>query len=220
MPQSSAPVVGANLSDQDWRDLFGEEAGVIGDTDGTAYKLTTATDSDVIQVGSTTQRSMARVAAFAHRIPLGETEAVTIPAASGSSRTDIIALRYDPSYSGAPGPVRLVVISGSASGPPTLDDKAPGVEELPLWAVTRTPGQALAQAVKRQLFSRLAPVLELAAEADLPASSPLGTIARRGATVYRRTLNSSGTPVWSQDQYVQSTAPADAPEGAIWFQVT
>lgn len=217
MPQSAAPIVGVNLSDQDWRDLFGDEPGIIGDLDGTAYKLTTSPDTDVVQVGSTTQRSMARVAGFVHRIPAGETEPLTIPAAVGSARTDVIALRYDPSYSGAPGPVRLVVISGSASGPPTLDQSAPGIEEMPLWAVTRAVGQSLASATFRQLFSRYAPVLDMPVEADLPTSAPLGTIVTKGSVTYRRGLSGT-TPTWLQFQFIQSTAPATAPDGSVWFQ--
>lgn len=218
MAQSSAPIVDVNLSDQDWRDLFGEEAGVIGDVNGTSYALTTATDSDVIQVGSPSQRSLARVAGFKHVIPPGEPESITVPAASGSARTDIIALRYDPSYSGLPGPVRVVLLSGSASGPATVDDSAPGIEELPLWAVTREPGQALSQAVKQQLFTRIAPSLDLPVGTALPASSPLGTTVYQGGTTYRRVLDGTSAPVWQPNQFIQSGTPPVV-NGAIWFKV-
>lgn len=220
MAQTSAPLVGANMSDQDWRDLFGEEAGVVGDIDGSAYALTVPTDSDQILVGSTSQRSMARVGGFVHRIPANEPVSVTIPAASGSTRTDIIALRYDPTYTGSPGPVRLVVISGTSSGLPSYDDAAPGIEDLALWAITRSPGQALSSATRRQLYTRHAPVLNLTTTANLPTSAPLGTVARQGANTYHRIIGTSLVPTWVQYQFVQATAPTNAPDGALWFQVT
>lgn len=219
MPQYSVPLVGENLSDQDWRDLGLGEAGVVADYDGSAYELTTV-EPDIINVGSDTQRSVAHVGNFAHVIPMGEIEPVTVPAAVSAARTDIIALRYDPTFTGDPGPVRLVVITGTTAGLPTYDDESPGLEDLPLWAITREVGQSLAAAVKRRLYTRLAPSLDLPDGANLPLSSPLGTVARQGATTYRRVIGSSQVPAWVQDQYVQSAAPASAPDGSIWFQVT
>lgn len=218
MAQSSAPIVGVNLSDADWRDLGLGEAGVVGDFDGSAYALSMPTDSNVVRVGSSTQRSLAHVANFKHTIPDNDPEPVTVPVAVGSARTDIIALRYDPTFTGSPGPVRLVVISGTSSGLPSYDDSAPGTEDLPLWAITRQPDQSLAQATRRQLFSRLAPSLDLPVGAILPASSPLGTVLRQGSVIYQRSLDASKVPVWVQSQYVQPTEPTNAPDGALWFQ--
>lgn len=196
MPQSSAPIVGVNLSDLDWRDSFGDEAGVLGDLDGTAYKVTLPTNSDVVAVGSPSQRSVARVAGFVHRIPAGETESITIPAATGSARTDIIALRYDPAFTGAPGPVRLVRIAGTSAGLPAYDAAPPGVEDLPLWSITRQPGQALSQATLVRMYPRLAPVLDVPTFSPLPTSSPIATLLRRGDEQFVRTLDSNGVPVW------------------------
>ncbi|TYP82079.1 hypothetical protein [Blastococcus xanthinilyticus] len=214
MPQSSAPLVGVNLSDLDWRDSFGDEAGVLRDLDGTAYRVTLPTDSDVLRVGSTTQRSIARVAGFVHRIPAGETEPLTIPVASGTARTDIIALRYDPEFKGEPGPVRLARIAGTATGLPNYDDAAPGVEDLPLWAITRQPGQSLSQAMLRRLFPRLAPGLELPEGAPLPISSPLGTVLQQGAVTYRRQLDSSGVPTWAR-----TSGGAVAHHDGAWYDL-
>jgi len=222
MPQSSAPIaVGTDaerqLTDLDWRDAFGDEAGVLGDLDGTAYRLTLPTNSDNVTVGSATQRSMARVAGFVHRIPAGETESLTIPAASGSARTDIVVLRYDPSFTGAPGPVRLTRVAGTSSGIPSYDDAPPGIEDLPLWAITRQPGQALSQATTRDLRVRLGPALELPVGAPLPLSSPLGSTLRQGTVTYRRELDAAGLPAWRRhygggiiDVF---TAPWTNPEG-------
>lgn len=199
MPQSSAPIVNVNLSDADWRDSFGDEAGVLGDLDGSAYKITLPTNSDTLLVGSATQRSVARVAGFVHRIPTGETEPLTIPVASGAARTDIVALRYDPAFTGLPGPVRLTRVAGTSAGLPAYDAAPPGIEDLPLWSITRQPGQALSQAAVTRLFPRLAPVLEAPVGSPLPTSSPLGSVLRRGTEEFRRVLDDNGVPVWSAD---------------------
>lgn len=197
MPQTSGPIVGENFSDQLWRDLFGDEPGVVGDLDGSAYKLTLPTNSDTVQVGSTTQRSMARVAGFAHIIPAGETSPITIPVAVGSPRTDIIGLAYDPTYTD--GPVKLAKITGTSTAIPSYDAAPPGGEFLPLWALTRTPGQALSQASVVDLRPRLAPVLTIPADTALPLSSPLGTTAWWRGALYRRVLGTAGLAAWQRD---------------------
>jgi hypothetical protein len=212
LAQTSGPISSGTLAERQftdvmWRDLFGDEPGVVGDMDGTAYRLTLPTNSDTVQVGSATQASLARVAGFSHRIPAGETEGLTIPV-TASTRTDAIVLRYDPANTGAPGPVRLHRIGGSGSAIPPYDASPPGVEDLPLWAITRTAGQALSQATTRRLFPRLAPVLELPAGTALPSSSPIGTIANQGATTFVRDLDAQGVAVWTQRDLATSSTPA------------
>lgn len=204
MAQSSWPLVGENFSDLDWRDSFGAEAGVTGDLDGSSYKVTLAPDSDVAQIGSATQKSTAQVAGFGHRIPAGQPENITVPAATGSARTDIIALRYDPAFTGTPGPVRLALVTGTSTGLPVYDDAPPGIEDLPLYSVTRQPGQALSQATVRQLFPRIGLPLVVPVGAPLPLSSPLGTRVRQGTTEFMREQDGSGVPVW------QSATTSDA----------
>lgn len=204
MAQSSGPISQGTIAERQmtdvlWRDRFGDESGVLGDLNGTAYAIVLPSDSDVAQIGSATQVSTATVAGFAHRIPADSPEPITIPAASGSARTDIVALRYDPAFTGLPGPVRLVRIAGTSAGLPVYDDAQPGVEDLPLWAVTRQPGQALSQATVQRLYSRIAPVITVPVGAPLPVSSPIGTLAKQSSSSYRRDLDSSGVPVWARD---------------------
>ena len=204
MPQTSGPIsqgttAERQFSDVLWRDLFGDEPGIIGDYDGTAYSLTRPTTGDIVTVGSTTQQSTAIVAGFVHKIAAGSTETITIPAASGSARTDIISARYDPSYTGSPGPVRLFRIAGSGASIPTYDASPPGVEDLPLWAITRSPGQNLSQATLVKMAPRIAPHLEVASGVALPTSSPLGTTLRQGTTNYHRTLSTGGVAVWTAE---------------------
>jgi hypothetical protein len=175
--------------------MFGDEPGVMGDMDGTAYALNLSGGADVVNVGSSTQASLARVAGFAHRIPQSTPEPITIPAASGSARTDIICLRYDPAFTGLPGPVRLTRIAGSSISVPAYDSSPPGVEDLPLFSITRQPGQGLNLATVARMFPRIAPTLELSVGATLPTSAPLGTTVTQGSTIYRREMV-SGSPAW------------------------
>lgn len=203
MAQSSGPISQGTTAERQftdvlWRARFGDEAGVIADIDGTAYALALPGSGDVVSVGSSTQASQATVAGFVHTIPSGTPEPITIPVASGSSRTDIIGLRYDPSYTGLPGPVRLFRTAGTTSSIPAYDASAPGVEDLPLWAITRAPGQALNLATVVRMFPRIAPLLEVATTSPLPTSSPLGTVVRQGVNLYRRQLNPT-TPAWVQE---------------------
>jgi hypothetical protein len=203
--QTSGPIAQGTtaerqFSDVLWRDRFGDEPGVIADYDGSAYKLNLPSDTtDVIPVGSATQASLAVVAGFVHKIGAGTPESITIPDASGSSRTDIISLRYDPAYTGAPGPVRLFRIAGTSAAIPTYDAAPPGVEDLPLWAVTRAPGQNLNLATVTRMFPRMAPSLEIGTSTPLPTSSPLGTTIRQGSVTYRRVIGGGGVPVWQAD---------------------
>jgi hypothetical protein len=186
------------MTDVLWRDLFGDESGVVGDMDGTAYALSLPGSGDIVTVGSTTQASLARVAGFAHRIPQSSPDTITIPAAVGSTRTDIIGLRYDPTYTGLPGPVRLYRTVGSSAAIPTYDDSPPGVEDLPLFAITRAVGQALSLATVTRMYPRVAPTLNLPATATRPTSSPLGSYLIQGSTRYVRDLNPSNVPEWRQ----------------------
>lgn len=205
MAQSSGPIAQGTdaerqMSDVLWRDLFGDEPGVVGDTNGTAYNLLLASDSNNATIGSSSIASISKVSGFAHRIPVGQPEVVTVPPAVGSARTDIISVRYDPAYSGAPGPLRLYRIEGTSSALPSYDADYPGVEDLPLWSITRQPGQALSQATVVKMAPRITPRLLIEPSAPLPLSSPFGTIVRRGADEYVRILDGNGVPVWALDR--------------------
>lgn len=220
MAQSSGPISqGTNaerqMTDVLWRNLFGDEAGVIGDTDGTAYNITLPTGSDVATIGSATITSLAKVAGFSHAIPAASPEGITIPAASGATRTDIIALRHDPAYTGALGPVRLVRIAGTTVATPTYDDAPPGIEDLPLWTVTRAVGQALSQATVKRIFPRLAPTLTIEAGASLPTNSPLGTVLLQNGIQFWRVLDSNSVPVWLRQRQATGYLAWVAPSGYL-----
>lgn len=217
MPETSGPRITGTAAERQmddllWRDMFGSEAGVVGDIDGSAYKLTLPSSSNTVQVGSTTQPSLSIVGGFRHRISAGETEGVDLSPVVGGARTDIIAARLDlAGFTGAPGPVRLVGIEGTSTSLPAFDDAAPGVEDLPLWSLTRQPGQALSQAQVKRLFSRLAPVLEVPPDASLPLNSPLGTVAYWQDNQYRRELSAQSVPVWKRKFSSAIIGTYDAP---------
>lgn len=200
MAESSGPIsqgttAERQFTDVQWRDRFGDEPGVLSDMDGSAYAVSLVGGGDVVNIGSSTQASLATVAGFVHRISQSSPTPITIPVASGSVRTDIIALRYDPAFTGAPGPVRLTRIVGSSASVPAYDSSPPGVEDLPLWSITRQPGQALNLATVQRMFPRIAPALGLATTSTLPTSAPLDTLVTQGQTIYRRELV-SGSPAW------------------------
>lgn len=199
MPQQSGPRAGTTFTDEQWRAIIGDEPAIIGDVDGTAYRLVLSTSSNTATLGSTSQDSTSVVAGYMHRIPAGETESLTIPDAVGGSRTDIIAVRYDATYTTDPGPCRLYRIAGATGGGlPTHDSTPPGVEDLPLYAVTRQPGQSLSQAVVQDLRKRRGPTLVGLDATALEGSHPVGTHVRVGGTLWVRRLDSAGAPFWQK----------------------
>jgi hypothetical protein len=210
MAQTSGPLTNQPFTDEQWRDALGDEPGIHGDVDGTSYSLTLANNSDVASVGSLTQDSRAVVAGFPHKIAAGQAqrEGVTIPAPTSTSRTDLIVLRYDPAWGAQePGPVRLHRIAGSeGGGQPTYDAAPPGVEDFPLWAVTRTfsggQAQALSQAQVRDLRVRVGPNLYPRTLADVSSSVPLGSRAfpHDVPRQYTRVVDAQGNPSWRVDQ--------------------
>lgn len=207
MAQESGPLVGANFTDTQWRAIFGGEPGIVGDVDGSAYNITLGAGTDDALLGSTTQDSVAVVGGFMHRIVEDSTQAVTIPPSTNVvGRTDIIAVRLDSgTYTTAPGPCRLVRIAGveGSTARPSLDEAPPGVEDFPLWAVTRkgngTSAEGLNQASKVDLRRRTGPNLLVPASESLPTNVPLGTRASRAGETYLRRLNTGGTAEWSRE---------------------
>ncbi|MHA7620233.1 hypothetical protein ACX12M_17105 [Cellulosimicrobium cellulans] len=202
MPQQSGPITGVNFTDGLWRDLFGDEPAIVGDVNGTAYQITTPTSTDQVLIGSPSQDSIARVGGFAHKIPAGQTEPLTVPPSTDSSvgRTDLIVCRYDPTWGAQePGPVRLHRIAGveGSNARPAYDGGPPGIEDLVHYAITRKQGQALNQAAVVDLRTRTGPSLLLTKDDELPTNVPLGTRARRGRGEFVRELaGSPGQPAW------------------------
>lgn len=201
----------------DWRSLFGGEPGIIGDVDGSAYKLTLPTGTDNAQLGSTTQDSTSIVAGALHQIVQGQVQEVEVPGSSNAAtgRTDILGVRYDAAtFTSDPGPCRVYRIPGveGSAALPAMDEAPPGVEDMPLYAITRKQGQSLNQATVRDLRRRSGPNLLVPAGEALPTNVPLGSAAVRAGIRFRRDFNTSGTPEWAFDTTSRRIAQAELSE--------
>lgn len=210
MTQESGPLAGQNFTDTTWRALFGGEPAIVGDAIGDAYTLTQPPSTDDVTLGSALRDSTSVVGGFVHRIPAGSAQALTIPASSNASfgRTDLIVVRYDPSYTTVPGPCRLYRIPGveGSSARPAYNASPPGLEDMPLYAITRKQGEALNQASVVDLRVRTGPSLVVPAGASVPASVPLGTRLYRDGTVYQRALVDLA-PAWVTISKLGTVAP-------------
>lgn len=201
-PRANGTTAERQMTDVLWRRALGRQAAIVDDRDGTAYALTLPADSDIAQVGSTTQDSLSVVAGFSHRVPQSDPQGVTIAAPTSAARTDVIVVRHDPAYVDAPGPCRLVAVAGSeGGGTPAVDQQPPGVEDLPLWAVTRSPGQSLSQASVVSMRRWASRTLLVDTPTALP-TAPLGTFAHlTNGTTYQRRL-SGGVASWVREAFL------------------
>lgn len=218
MTQLSFPVNKRPFSVSDWRYVIGDEPGIKEDVNGTSYDLTFSTNSDVAYLGSPSQDSVSEVGGGGHVIPAGQTHGITVPPATGQPRTDLLVIRYDPAWAVLPvdpavdpvaaaahvGPCRLHRIAGAEGGGlPAYDSTPPGVEDLVMWEVTRTPGQPLAAAARKDRRIRKGPNLSVAMNADRPQGAPLGTHVRvlQTGIDYWRQLDGQGAPDWVPGAY-------------------
>lgn len=136
-----------------WRTIFAPLGDGILDarTDATlGYVLTRPSTGNDVSVGSGTSV----VAGFGHRCT--GPEPLTIPSVTGTARTDVITVRYDPAFTipnpdtspGAPAtvsvPCRLFRVAGTpGAGNPALAVGPTGPQDFPLYRITRTAGAAL-----------------------------------------------------------------------------
>jgi hypothetical protein len=198
--QEAGPLLGQNFTDAVWRAIFGAEPSIVGDTNGSSYGITLPPASDSVELGSASIESRSVVGGFGHVIPAGTTQSLEIPASTNPTigRTDLITVRLDQSsFTTAPGPVRVYRVPGveGSADRPAYDGGPPGVEDMPLYAITRKQGQALTEAIIVDLRVRTGPHLYVAPGALMPTNVPLGSTATRGTIDYSRELV-SGTATW------------------------
>lgn len=205
--QQSGPLPGtgpaAKFTQGLWVTHFGADAGIVGDTDGTAFSLTLPPSTDVAEIGSATIDSVAKVGGFPLKIPEGTTQSLTIPASTNPTvgRTDLIVAQFNSgSFTTAPGPVRLVRIGGTegSASLPSLDTELPSPVNLPLYAITRKQGLGLNQATVVDLRPRAGWNFLIPAGGTLPPAAPLGSRAVRDGIVWRRDFVSSAVD-WVQE---------------------
>lgn len=209
MTQLSGPVGKRPFTTTEWRYVVGNEPGIKEDVNGTSYGLVFSTNSDEAFVGSANQDSVCVVGGGMHVIPAGQQHGVVIPQPQNADRTDLIVVRYDPQWAVGPddpdllaawvGPCRLHRIPGTeGSGAPPYDAAPPGVEDFPLWEVTRSPSDALSQADRMDRRVRTGPNLYAKSLAHIGNDVPLGTRAHLDdGTEYVRVLDDQDNPVWA-----------------------
>jgi hypothetical protein len=193
LAQTSGPLTDDNFTDDQWITKFGYDAGITGDTDGTAYGLTLPPATDTVEIGSATIDSAAAVGGYGHGIPAGSTQSLEIPASTNLTigRTDLIVLRYSTAFATDPGPVRLVRIAGTegSAAIPSHNTTQPTPVDMVLYAITRKQGQGLNQATVVDRRSRAGWHYLMPAGTPLPPlpqTAPLGSTATRAGSKYRR----------------------------------
>jgi hypothetical protein len=190
LAQTSGPLTDENFTDDQWITKFGYDAGITGDTDGTAYGLTLPPATDTVEIGSATIDSAAAVGGYGHGIPAGSTQSLEIPASTNPTigRTDLIVLRYSTAFSTEPGPVRLHRIPGTegSAALPSHNTTQPTPVDMVLYAITRKQGQGLNQAIVVDRRSRAGWHYLMPPGAPLPQTAPLGATASRDGSKYRR----------------------------------
>lgn len=206
--QLSGPLTDQNFTDDQWQAIFGSNAGVIGDTDGTAYNITLPPATDTVEIGSATIDSRSVVGGYEHLIPAGTTQSLSIPASTNPTigRTDLIVARFNAAtFTTAPGPVRLVRIAGTegSAALPSHDTTLPSPVDLVLYAITRKQGQGLNQAIVVDRRPRAGWNYLIPPGGSLPQTAPLGATATRDGIRYRRDFD--GTTVdWILESYTRS----------------
>lgn len=212
--QLSGPLTDQNFTDDQWQAIFGSNAGVIGDTDGTAYNITLPPATDTVEIGSATIDSRSVVGGYEHLIPAGTTQSLSIPASTNPTigRTDLIVARFNAAtFTTAPGPVRLVRIAGTegSAALPSHDTTLPSPVDLVLYAITRKQGQGLNQAIVVDRRPRAGWNYLIPPGGSLPQTAPLGATATRDGIRYRRDFDGA-TVDWIQETWPTVVLEGDA----------
>lgn len=164
MAESSFPVLGQPLTDQQWGQVtLGFGSGVLGATSGN-YALVgvnNATNTAQLSSGGAGSMSQAIVSGYYHRID--SNHSISLPAISSGTRTYYIGLTYDPlRHAELGGPVSITVTTSKPSGS--------GKVYLPLYEVPRVPNELLTDAIAKARVRRvlISPTLSVASIEELP----------------------------------------------------
>jgi hypothetical protein len=210
--ETAGPLFNEIFTDDQWTAIFGSNAGIIGDTDGTAYNLTKPPSGNDVEIGSSTIDSFAVVGGRGHGIPAGAPHSLTIPESTNPTvgRTDLIVARMNlATFTTDPGPVRLVRIPGTegSAAPPSHNTTLPSPVDLVLYQITRVQGDPIADAVVVDRRPRTAWNYLIPAGVSLPQTAPLGATATRDGIRWRRDLDGASV------DWVQETWPTVVLEG-------
>jgi hypothetical protein len=191
LQEKSGPLFGIAFTDDEWQTIFGSNAGIVGDTDGSAYALTLPPGTDTVELGSPTIDSRSVVGGYGHLIPAGTTQSLAIPASTNPTvgRTDLIVARLNTAtFTTDPGPVRLVRIAGTegSATPPSHNTTLPSPVDLVLYQITRKQGDGLNQATVVDRRPRSGWNYLVPGDSPLPQTAPLGSRVTRGGIIWRR----------------------------------
>lgn len=187
MTTSSYPVVGANIDHAQWRAL---ESGMDGlfDTDAsTADRERLGLDLSDLGTTARIKRGKVRFKGFA--MTCSANHDLTLPAAGGSPVLYAVGVMYDPALEQNPaGPLYLNAQVKASQVIPS------GGAYLPLYEVTRNPGQVLSAAAVVDLRRYVGPSLLLPDAFPLTGYSfPVGTQAIRAGQQLVRVPDAAGT---------------------------
>lgn len=172
MAETSFPIKNQPMSDEQWKLVtLGIGNGVLNEG-GDPYRLTNvdnATNTVTVNVSTSTGLAQAIVAGFYHR--MDAPAVLDVPAVT--TTTDYwIVLEYSPArLEELEPPVQLKVV--------TSLDTSQGRQYLVLHKIYRRPNQLLTDAARRSVRPRIAPLLQVADESELPEPDTVlrGTVA-------------------------------------------
>ena len=172
MAEESFPMRDAPMTDEQWKQVtLGIGNGVLNEG-GDPYRLTNinnATNQVTVNVSTTTGLAQAIVAGFYHRIDAPVV--VDVPAVT-TTTTYWIVLEYSPlRLESSEPPVQLKVV--------TALDTTSGRQYLVLHKIYRRPNELLTDASRRSVKPRVAPVLQVRDDSELPEPETVirGTVA-------------------------------------------
>lgn len=172
MAESSFPVKNLPMSDEQWKQVtLGIGSGVLNEG-GDPYRLTNidnATNQVTVNVSTATGLAQAIVAGFYHRIDAPVV--LDVPAVTTATNYWIV-LEYSPlRLEQSEPPVQLKVV--------TALDTTSGRQYLVLHEISRRPNELLTNASMRSVKPRIAPLLQVRDESELPEPEAVirGTVA-------------------------------------------
>ena len=174
MAEESFPMRDEPMTDEQWKQVtLGIGNGVLNEG-GDPYRLTNinnATNQVTVNVSTQTGLAQAIVAGFYHRIDAPVV--LDVPAVTATT-TYWIVLEYSPlRLEQSEPPVQLKVVTGSTP------DTSSGRQYLVLHKIYRRPNELLTNASRRSVKPRVAPLLQVRDESELPEPETVirGTVA-------------------------------------------
>ncbi|MDR7385202.1 hypothetical protein [Promicromonospora iranensis] len=220
--QVSGPKIDLDYTSDEFQIGHADDAGIVNDYDGSAFRLVLPSSGTEALIGSTTQDSVAMVGGYPIFIGEDTFQSVDIPVSSNSAvgRTDLIVCRYSAAWLvGEPGPVRIHRIGGvegSGKAPSLVNDAYGGTKDLVLFEINRKQGQQPTLVADRRI--RVGRHLYVRAAGTLP-NAPLGYTATKDGVEWSREIGSDSSPTWvekSRPPTVLTSTDATQEAGDNW----